>query len=338
MTQIDIIKECQICSEVSQANGEALIGSAGNYNHFLFVEMAEPWARNFVYEHPQLGAIYAMAKDLSQKQDVSIRVMAIAPDYNDSNTNQTRVLHYQRPTGKFARFEKQEFLIPHEKIMSLVIALLKQPSELSQFNAYRQQTGHIRDMMLCTHGSYDLACGRFGYPLYRQLRSEYAANCDQLRVWRCSHLGPHNFAPLLVDFPEGRYWGRLKSEILPLLVRRNGSVAELCPFYVGWAGISWAEQIAEREIWMQEGWDWINYLKTGKTLAIDLSDEDYPNWAEVRIDFTSVNGHSGAYEARIEAKGTVKTMWTSGKDQPLWEVKQYHVSRLDKVVKSQIMS
>ncbi|MBE9190264.1 sucrase ferredoxin [Gloeocapsopsis crepidinum LEGE 06123] len=330
MTQIDIIKECQICSEVSQANGEDLIGSAGNYDHFLFVEMAEPWARNFVYEHPQLGAIYAMAEDLSQEQ-VSIRVMAIAPDYKTSN--QTRVLHYQRPTQKFARFEKREFLIPHEEMMSLAIALLKQSDELSQFNAYRQQTGHIRDMMLCTHGSYDLACGRFGYPLYRQMRSEYAANCDQLRVWRCTHLGPHNFAPLLVDFPEGRYWGRLKSEILPLLVQRNGSVAELYHFYVGWAGLGWAEQIVEREVWMQEGWDWINYHKTGQTLAIDPSDEDYPNWAEVRIDFTSPDGTiSGAYEARIEANRTVKTMWTSGKDQPLWEVKQYHVSRLDKVV------
>jgi len=333
MTQIDIIKECQICSEVSQANGEALIGSAGNYNHFLFVEMAEPWARNFVYEHPQLGAIYAMAEDLEQEQ-VNIRVMAIAPDYHHSNSNLTRVLHYQRPTGQFARFEKQEFLIPHEKIMSLAIALLKQPSELSQFDAYRQQTNHIRDMMFCTHGSYDLACGRFGYPLYRQLRSEYAANAEsRFRVWRCSHLGPHNFAPLLVDLPEGRYWGHLKPEILPLLVQRNGSVAKLYPFYVGWAGLEWAEQIAEREIWMQEGWDWINYHKSGQTLAIDPSDEDYPDWAEVRIDFSSPDGTtSGAYEARIEANRTVKTMWTSGKDQPLWEVKQYHVSRLDKSV------
>lgn len=330
MTQIDIIKECQLCSEISKANGEDLIGSAGNYDHFLFFEMPEPWSENFVYQHPQLGVIHTMTKALRQ-HGISARVMAIAPDYKKSNL--TRVLHYQRPTGHFARFEKREFLIPQEKITQLAITLLKQPDELSQFDAYRQQTSHIRDMMLCTHGSYDIACGRLGYPLYRQLRAEFAANSESgLRVWRCSHLGPHNFAPLLVDFPEGRYWGRLEPEILDGLVQRNGSVAELRPFYVGWAGIGWVEQIVEREIWMQEGWDWINYLKMGKTLAIDPSDEDYPDWAEVRIDFTSVDGTiSGAYEARIEAKGTVKTMWTSGKDQPLWEVKQYCLNRLNRV-------
>ncbi|MBF2048459.1 MAG: sucrase ferredoxin [Elainella sp. C42_A2020_010] len=328
MTQIDIIKECRFCSEVSKANGEDPIGSAGTYGQFLFVEMPEPWSANAVYEHPQLGVIHKMAKALHQEQGISARVIAIVPDYG-SHPSQARVLHYQRPTERFAHYEKQEFLIPQEKIIPLATALLKQSDQLSQFEHYRQATSHIRDMMLCTHGSYDLACGRFGYPIYCQLRNKCASS--RLRVWRCSHLGPHNFAPLLVDFPTGRYWGRLNCEIVDLLVRHSGSVEQLCPFYVGWAGLGWAEQIAEREIWMQEGWDWLDYLKSGQVLAIDPSDKDYPNWVEVQIEFTSPDGSiHGTYEARIEAKGTVTTMWTSGKNQPLWEVKQYRVTRLTK--------
>ncbi|WP_317134653.1 sucrase ferredoxin [Leptolyngbya sp. 7M] len=155
MTQIDIIKECRFCSEVSKANGEDPIGSAGTYGQFLFVEMPEPWSANAVYEHPQLGVIHKMAKALHQEQGISARVLAIVPDY-DSHPNQARILHYQRPTERFAHYEKQEFLIPQEKIIPLATALLKQSDQLSQFEHYRQATSHIRDMMLCTHGSYDL--------------------------------------------------------------------------------------------------------------------------------------------------------------------------------------
>jgi hypothetical protein len=269
MTQIEIIKECRFCSEASKTNGEDPIGNAGHYNHFLFIELPEPWSENCVYEHPHLGVVHKMAKSLKQEQGIYARVMAIAPDSAYSIPNQTRVLHYQRPAGRFAQFEKQEFLISQDAIIPLATALLMQPEQLSQFNASRQDSSHLRDMVLCTHGSYDMACGKFGYPIYRQLRSSHAT--PSLRVWRCTHLGPHHFAPLLIDFPEGRYWGRLRPEMLDLLIHHNDVVAQLYPFYVGWAGLGWAEQIAEREIWMQVGWDWLNYHKSGQVLALTSS-------------------------------------------------------------------
>ena len=56
--------------------------------------------------------------------------------------------------------------------------------------------------MVCTHGNIDAACARFGYPIYQQLRQNYAT--QSLRVWRCSHFGGHQFAPTLIDFPSGR--------------------------------------------------------------------------------------------------------------------------------------
>lgn len=78
MTQIDIIKECRLCSEVSKANGEDPIGCAGNYDHFLFAEMPEPWSEQAVYEHPQLGVVHKLAKALRQEQGIRARVMPIA--------------------------------------------------------------------------------------------------------------------------------------------------------------------------------------------------------------------------------------------------------------------
>jgi len=124
--------------------------------------------------------------------------------------------------------------------------------------------------------------------------------------------------------------------MLDLLVRRNGSVKGLYPFYRGWAGLSKFEQIVEREIWMQEGWDWLNYHKAGQVLASDEANEKkYADWAEVRIDFTTPDGSmSGAYEARVEICGqAITARWSSIKEQPLETetVKQYRVSYLVKV-------
>jgi hypothetical protein len=224
----------------------------------------------------------------------------------------------------------------YQLVGSLAIALLKQPNDLPSFEQYRQKTDHIRDILVCNHGNHDAACGKFGYPIYKKLRSEYAASGGQLHVWRCSHFGGHQFAPTLIDLPYGHYWGHLQAEMLDLLVRRNGSVKGLYPFYRGWAGLSKFEQIVEREIWMQEGWDWLNYHKAGQVLASDEANEKkYADWAEVRIDFTTPDGSmSGAYEARVEICGqAITARWSSVKEQPLETetVKQYRVSCLVKV-------
>lgn len=267
-------------------------------------------------------------------QGVNFRQLAIAPDREYSRPGYARVLNYRRPARRFAQFEKQEFIVPEEQVGALAIALYQQPEQLPKFEPYRQETRHIRELMVCVHGNEDVACARFGYPIYEKLRKEYAPACGgQLRVWRVSHFGGHQFAPTLVDLPVGHCWGHLEPEALDCLVYRNEPVASLRPFYRGWAGLTRFEQIVEREIWMQEGWKWLDYHKSGQMLAIDPANEErYADWAQVRIDFAARDGSvSGAYEARVEVSGRVMTMRNSGDEQSIEEVKQYSVSRLVKV-------
>lgn len=329
------LTDCRFCSVVSKANGEDPIGSAGTYDHWLIVELALPWSEKLWLENPRVQPIIALIRELSVEHGVKLRAMAIAPDREYSDPNHTRVLYYHRPARLFSQFKKQEFILPEEQIASLARALLKQPDDLPRFEQYKQQTRHIRELMVCTHGNVDVACARFGYPIYEKLRKEYAVNSSgRLRVWRCSHFGGHRFAPTLVDLPEGRYWGHLQPEVLNLLVWRNAPVTGLRPFYRGWAGLTQFEQIAEREIWIQEGWAWLDYDKAGQVLAIDKTNEECDaDWAEVRIDFAAPDGSmSGAYEARVEVSGQVTTMGDSGDEQSFEQVKQYRVSRLIEVV------
>jgi len=331
LTSLPIQPDCRFCSTVSKANGHDPIGSAWPYDQWLVIETPQPWESLWV-EHPVLHPIYGQLIQPLWDQGVQVNSLAIAPDRDYSTPGHTRILHYRRPAGLFAQLQKQEFLVPADKIYPLAAALLQQPDQLPQFEPCRQPTDQVRDLMVCTHGNVDVACARFGSPIYEQLRKNYAASSNgRLRVWRCSHFGGHVFAPTLVDLPTGHYWGHLEPKMLDLLVHHKGLVADLRLFYRGWCGLKPFEQMAEREIWLQAGWQWLTYLKRGETIATarTANEEDEADWAEVRIEYTSPDGSvNGAYTAKIETCGTVLTQWRSGHDQPVVETKQYRVSQI----------
>jgi len=359
MTANTLETDCRFCSQVAKANGQDPIGSAGTYDHWIIAEIPQPWPTTIWKEHPIVAPVMATVQSL-REQGISVRPLMIAPERDASHPDKTRLFYYRRPTHHFATFAKQEFILPTAEVVPLVTALLQQPDHLPQFEAYRQPTDHIRELFVCVHGNVDVACSRFGYPIYQHLKKTYAVEWKPdspyphlphspspplktqnpklktsptpLRVWRCSHFGGHNFAPTLIDLPEGRYWGHLDPDILEALIHRNVPVAQLRPFYRGWAGLGQYEQILERELWMQFGWEWLSYLKAGQTLAIDPDNEDWEaDWAEVRIDYASPDGTvQGAYTARVEVSSTVLTQWSS-KTPELEAVKQYRVCDLIRV-------
>ncbi|MEM9162929.1 MAG: sucrase ferredoxin, partial [Cyanobacteria bacterium P01_F01_bin.4] len=235
------------------------------------------------------------------------------------------------------------------QLAALVRALLFDPTQVSAFLRYQQP--FTRNLFVCTHTHYDLACGRFGTPLYRTLRQRYA-RAGQLNVWQTAHFGGHNFAPTLIDFPIGQFWGHLQPDILETLVYRQGDVTQLRPFYRGWSGVSRWAQIAEREIWMQQGWKWLTIPKVARVVRRDPGRlrhrllrwvlrwiptiraqvllkklERKLNWAEVEIIWADRddNSNTGSYHARVEISHTVMSQLRSGESEALCPVKQYRI-------------
>ncbi|MUL37892.1 sucrase ferredoxin [Gloeocapsopsis dulcis] len=332
------LADCRFCSVVSKSNGEDPIGTAGHSDHWLIMEVPQPWPQKIFQENPTIKELFGLFRELILQHKVKLKPILIAPDREYSQPGFTRVMYYYRPAKLFSQFEKQEFVVPENQTRALVTAILQQliqrPHNLLEFQQYQQPTSHIRELMVCTHTQVDLACGRFGTPLYRRLRKEYAPAANhKLRVWQTTHFGGHQFAPTLVDLPQGCLWGHLELEVLDLLVKRNASVYGLYQYYRGWAGVGKFEQIAEREIWMQSGWTWLNYLKTGKVLTMAETPEgEEADWAEIRIDYAAPDGSkTGAYEARIEVCGEVMSAANSAKEIKLEPIKQYRVSRLVKI-------
>lgn len=317
--------EGRLCSVVSKENGEDLAGYAVPFEHRLLIEVRPPWegdvgaSKN--YPEGLWDALMVAWRGGSQ-----VGMTALLPDPEYSVEGQTRLVYLRRPAGPFAAYERTEYLLPDENLVPAVEAIFGEPESASRFKGYLQETQNVRDLVVCTHGRHDACCGKFGYPIYEMLRREYAEPA-KLRVWRASHLGGHRFAPTLVDYPEGRYWGHLEPWAVERLVRQDGPFPEMARFYRGWSGLeSRFEQIAEREILVREGWRWTGYFKEGRVLSVDKNERR----AEVRIEYASPDGVvSGSYTAVVEENGSVLTLVDSGPE-PLQESRQYRVSHLEK--------
>lgn len=353
------LTNCRFCSLVSKANGEDPIGSAPVTDHWLVVELPQPWSAQ-VFQESDIQPVLALIKSLVLR-GIRIRAIAIAPDRDYSQPGHRRLIYYGRPAQAFAEFEPEEYLVPEAAVTELAKALLQQiggqPNRLADFAPYRQAANLKRDLLVCTHGNIDAACARFGFPIYDKLRQFYTHQYahESLRVWRCTHFGGHQYAPTLVDLPSGRYWGHLEVNMLNALVAQQDHLAELSRCYRGWAGLGKFEQIAEREIWLREGWDWRSYAKQGKVVKLGESlwktwlrrvlklvpwkrlqlflerSKLEANWAIVRIDYCAPEGLSGAYQAKVVMSGQILTAIRSASPLELVPVNQYQVTDLTKL-------
>lgn len=316
----------RLCADVSVSAGDDPGGSGTPFNRYLGVEVPPPWkedvsaSRNF----PE-GLMQPVAEALAKGVIGKFTGLLPEPDY--SVEGHTRVLLMSRPAAPLAAFERGEYILPDEKLLPFARALAEGAEALAPFEDYREDGDGVRDILVCTHGANDVCCGKYGYPLYDRLRERAGESGGTLRVRRTSHIGGHRFAATLMDFPEGRYWGHLDPETAERALFREGDAADLEKNCRGWAALDNPfEQIAERAMLAREGWAWTTYLKSSTLLQ---SGED---GARVRIEYASPDGSaSGAYEAEIEANGSVMTLPKSGPN-PLQEVPQYRVARLEKAL------
>lgn len=321
------------CNCVAQQRGLEPVGYAGGFTDAIVIEIPLPWKID-MYEQPGVltqELIDLMALWLTEYNETGKyphSSLAIAPDPEYSREGYRRVMFYTRPDGLFSHFQKVEYQVPEHLLGKLIWALYQAPENLSEFEQYRaSEADAIRDLLVCTHGTVDAACAKFGFPLFKYMRTHLAD--DSLRVWRVSHFGGHVFAPTLMDMPIGHYWAYVEKSQAEQIVLRSGDVSAMRGYYRGWAGAENSfEQTIEFTLWQKHGWSWFDYAKRTETLSQD-TDTDDPKWGEVRLTYLDPSGDmQQTCEGRVEVYKHIQTPYSTAQE-TTYDYPQYHLTRMD---------
>jgi hypothetical protein len=321
------------CNLMAIEKGLDPAGYAGSFDDVIIFEVPLPWKRD-IYQ--KAGALPQQAMDLlaawlQEYYETKLyrhQALLIVHDPEYSKKGWRRVMFYTRKAGDIAEFDKVEYQIPEDELGELLWALYQAREDLPRFDVYRQpDKDHVRDLLVCTHGTVDAACAKFGHPLYKTLRKNYA---DQdVRVWRVSHFGGHVFAPTMMEMPTAHYWAYVEESQAQQIVSRDGDISGIKGHYRGWAGVDGGFlQSAEAELLQRHGWDWFNAPKSGEVVEQD-PDPDKPEWAVVRLQATLPEGLV-RYEARVEIHHYIGTYTTTGHDHQ-YDYPQYTVTEIKRI-------
>lgn len=323
-----------MCSLVSKAVNEDPGGTAATHSCYVMVEVPLPWNSDVALSNHFPSGLRDEIKRLPA-QGFKFKTLVYTSDANHSPAGYCRILFFWKPALPFARYDKLEYVVPTERAGAVVRAFLERTHAdsfestsdplraLHPFEPFRQQSDGVRDLFVCTHGSHDACCGKFGYAAYHELDEVHAARSGgKLRAWRVSHIGGHRLAPTAIDFPEGRYWAHLTSEAIQSIADKQGPTDSLKKHIRGWGALTPCEQLVEREIFILEGWNWIQYEKSGS------SQPQEDGGVRVRIDYhSSDHAVAGTYVAIVNETESIAVSgcgYESPQAYPQYKLSDFH--------------
>ncbi|MFH7029194.1 MAG: sucrase ferredoxin [Heteroscytonema crispum UTEX LB 1556] len=291
------------CSDNSRQLGEAVIGSATNYQTYILVECPPPWTSDAFNSRWVPNNLKVLVEEIKRAK-LPIKFLLIANNLSHK-IDCTTLLIYQRKEGLVKGYSKQEFKLANiEQVASVVKKWL-----WNRIPSCELETNAIRDILVCTHGSHDKCCSRYGNPFYFHAAESISdlGLDDDIRIWKTTHFGGHRFAPTAIDLPEGRYYGILDQDSFKSILTRSGDISCLKKVYRGWAILPNSIQVLERELILRYGWDWFNYKVSGRIIE-ESSDKDS---IEAELNFEQPCGSLYTYRATL-VKDENKTLQLKG--------------------------
>jgi hypothetical protein len=236
------------CADHSRCVDETPIGTARPYSTYILIECPTPWA---AIAHESPGIPTMLSETMQSFADPSVRFLLI-------NQNRTQVLGCR--SVMIYRVRSGDFCGGYDKYEFGVNGLEETAKTIQNFFAGRWANPTIarptEDLLICTHGSHDQCCARYGNPFYAEAKQVVKTIPGRdIRVWRSSHFGGHRFAPTALTFPDGRCYARLDAVALRSILSRTGDINRLLrSTYRGWGILPEPLQIMEQTMLQQFGW------------------------------------------------------------------------------------
>ncbi len=188
----------QTCSALARAFGEPLTGTAPYARTWVAVEQPGPWGRQALTDShldPAVGTALEQWADGTGVTVLLIRRPGRHADVHRPEPHSVLIAH-TAPGG--AWLERMWVADPAE-LLSLDAAALER--------GIRPGIGDPESgvlVLVCTNGRRDRCCAVHGRQLALALAADHPG-----RVWECSHLGGHRFAPTAAFLPGGVVYGQL---------------------------------------------------------------------------------------------------------------------------------
>ena len=220
------------CSMDALATAEPLAGTAPFASAWIIIEQPGSWGRAAL-DNNRLGPAITQHLSTAKAHGVGV-LLARHPDRPTRDRNCERNIWV-------ARSAAGGHLLRH--------AILDSLDDILQWDLAAIGTGQLPaigtidaapTVFVCTHSRRDRCCAIEGRALITNLLDDAV---DRERIWECSHVGGHRFAPVVLTLPSGSVHGRLDiaqaREVVRLSTTREvvvdrlrGQSALVAPFQV----------------------------------------------------------------------------------------------------------
>lgn len=189
-----------VCSLESRAASEPLSGTAPYARAWIIVESPGPWGREAVAD----SRLPVPVRDTllgAKSAGVSV-LLARHPDRPERAGRQELNVWVARSVagGMLLRHGLLSDLTP---LATWDMSAIGDGSLPALGSVTREPL-----LLVCTHGKRDRCCAVNGRALLTSLL-DVATPAQRARIWECSHIGGHRFAPVTLSLPSGAVHGRL---------------------------------------------------------------------------------------------------------------------------------
>ncbi|MGB3262920.1 MAG: sucrase ferredoxin [Microcoleus sp.] len=290
------------CADASKCVEEDIIGSGTNYQTYVLIECCLPWESE-VFNSKQIPQnLRDLVKEVENSKQ-KIRFLLIKSESTKFADRRKILIYDNKNKDGLGGYEKHEFNVNNiEEVAGTVKSYLAGEAPDCEV-----ENNPSRDILVCTHGSHDRCCARYGNPFYAGAKAVvFELELSDVRVWKSSHFGGHRMAPTAIDLPDGRYYGNLDRTSFKSILTRSGDIECLNKVYRGSGVLPNEIQVLERELIIRYGWDWFSYKVAGRIV------EKYPENDAFLAEITFEKA-DGTYSYRADlVKDESKTVRLKG--------------------------
>lgn len=252
------------CTETSLAVGEPMAGTAPVACAWIILEHPGPWGARFLRGDALPPEV---AEHLRAATESGVTVLlARRPDTKAQRAGLRAWIARSTPGGLLLR---EGELDGYDDVLAWDLAGIGR-GELPPFGAVTAEPMHF----VCTNGARDQCCAIDGRALVSDLLSVDLPAELRNRVWECSHIGGHRFAPVMLTLPSGAVHGRLSVEDAIEVLQRAESGDVVIDRYRGRSGRPAPMQavaIAARRLLDLPGVDDIDILRVVEDRAVPVT-------------------------------------------------------------------